>query len=226
MGRRTLLLITSILIAAVGTALIGLYVRGANDRAIGDNAVQKVLVATQPIAAGATLSTADYTLQDRRAADLPSGFLDARSTVAGRAIGPIYKGQILLSQMLTTSDTAVGSHGIAPTQRGITIELQDPERAAGLLEVGSLIDIYSIVNNRVFKDAPVLTSVKVIAIGPANITDAGADTADGTSSGTTGAETIPTTLVGLTLSSPDVVALENAQAKGKLFFAVLPGETK
>jgi hypothetical protein len=33
MGRRTLLLVVSILIAAVGVALVGLYVKGADDRA-------------------------------------------------------------------------------------------------------------------------------------------------------------------------------------------------
>jgi pilus assembly protein CpaB len=35
MGRRTLLLIASILVAALGTALIWLYVQGADNRAAG-----------------------------------------------------------------------------------------------------------------------------------------------------------------------------------------------
>ena len=47
MGRRTLLLIASILIAAVGTALIGLYVRGADNRAQQTEGMVSALVATE-----------------------------------------------------------------------------------------------------------------------------------------------------------------------------------
>ncbi len=220
MGRRTLLLITSILIAAVGTALIGLYVRGANDRAIGDNTVQKVLVASHQIAAGATVGAGDYEVGERRAGDLPSDLLNS-SQVTGRAVGPILKGQILESPMLTTSGAVTGNSGIDPGQVGIVLELQDPERAAGLLKVGSKIDVYSIINNNV-SDPAVLSSVKVIAIGPNNI----ADTADDSAATGDTTDQVPTTLVALTLSDPQVVKVKTAEAKGKLFFAVLPGESK
>src|SRR4051812_11096902 len=58
MGRRTLLLIASILVAAVGTALMGLYVRGADSRAQQTEGMVDALVATTTIAAGPSLETA------------------------------------------------------------------------------------------------------------------------------------------------------------------------
>ena len=52
MGRRTLLLIASILVAALGTALIWLYVQGADKRAAAGTAQVQVLVAANTVRAG------------------------------------------------------------------------------------------------------------------------------------------------------------------------------
>src|ERR687883_506893 len=52
MGRRTLLLIASILVAALGTALIWLYVQGAEARAQAGEAQVKLMVATQDVQPG------------------------------------------------------------------------------------------------------------------------------------------------------------------------------
>jgi pilus assembly protein CpaB len=219
MGRRTLLLITSILIAAVGTALIGLYVRGANDRAIGDNTVRKVLVAQAPVAGGVTPDLSNFTLQDRRAADLPADFLDSTDQVTGQTVGPIYRGQVLQKAMFSSADSATVTGGIGAGQEGITVELEDPERAAGLLKVGSLIDIFSIINKKV-SDPPVVQSAKVIGIGAVHV-----DSSDDASTNSN-AETLPSTLVALTLSRVDIGLVKTAEARGKLFFAVLPGQAK
>ncbi len=53
MGRRTLLLITSVLLAAVGTAFVAVYVRGADNRATEGQALGSYVVAVREIAAGA-----------------------------------------------------------------------------------------------------------------------------------------------------------------------------
>ena len=58
MARRTLLLVAAVVVAAVGTALIFLYVNGVNDRAVADQSPQQVLVAKTQIAAGTTASDA------------------------------------------------------------------------------------------------------------------------------------------------------------------------
>src|SRR4051794_4826700 len=52
MGRRTLLLIASILVGALGTALIWLYVQGADNRAAAGTAQGQVLVAANTVKAG------------------------------------------------------------------------------------------------------------------------------------------------------------------------------
>ncbi len=48
MGRRAALLIAAIVIAAIGTTLVYLYAKQANDRAIAEAKPVKVLVATAP----------------------------------------------------------------------------------------------------------------------------------------------------------------------------------
>src|SRR3954471_19638602 len=58
MNRRTLLMISSILIAAIGTALIGFYVRGVQARAEERLAGVPVLMATRTIPRGMLVSEA------------------------------------------------------------------------------------------------------------------------------------------------------------------------
>ena len=58
MGRRVALLIAAIVIAAIGTTLVYLYAKQANDRAIADAKPVKVLVATALIPAGQTADQA------------------------------------------------------------------------------------------------------------------------------------------------------------------------
>src|SRR3954451_415100 len=58
MARRTLLLIAAVVVAAVGTALIFVYVNGVNARAVADQSPQQVLVAKTQIEAGTTASDA------------------------------------------------------------------------------------------------------------------------------------------------------------------------
>ncbi len=56
MGRRTLLLIASILVAALGTALIWLYVQGADTRAQADTSLVQVWVASKAASPGGTVA--------------------------------------------------------------------------------------------------------------------------------------------------------------------------
>ena len=58
MGRRTILLIAAVVVAAVGTGLIFAYVNGVNDRALADQSPQQVLVAKVTIPSGTTAADA------------------------------------------------------------------------------------------------------------------------------------------------------------------------
>ncbi len=58
MGRRTILLIVAIVVAALGSALVFLYVQGIDDRAIAGQESVEVLTATAVIAAGESIDDA------------------------------------------------------------------------------------------------------------------------------------------------------------------------
>ncbi len=58
MGRRTILLITALVVAALGTVLVFLYVQSADDRAAEGQAQVEVLFATQEIPVGQTSESA------------------------------------------------------------------------------------------------------------------------------------------------------------------------
>jgi pilus assembly protein CpaB len=221
MGRRTLLLITSILIAAVGTALIGLYVRGADSRAVGNASTRSVLVAEAIIPNGATPDTNSYARKDRRVGDLPDDAITDPSQIKGVAVSKILVGQVLQKGMFGSTSAAATS-GIGKDQLGITVELSDPERAAGLLKVDSKIEIFTIPNGGTKKKSvPLLgddgTGVTVIQIGNQRLGSSSTGTANGTA-----AENVPSTLVGLSLSQNDVIKVKDAEANGTLYFAVLP----
>ncbi len=61
MGRRTLLLVAALVVAALGTTGVFLYVNGIDQRAEADYDLVEVLVATTPIAAGTTAQAAQDT---------------------------------------------------------------------------------------------------------------------------------------------------------------------
>ena len=58
MGRRTTLMLVAIVVAALGSTLVFLYVQGINDRAIADQEPVEVLTAKEDIAAGESIDDA------------------------------------------------------------------------------------------------------------------------------------------------------------------------
>jgi hypothetical protein len=215
MGRRTLLLITSVLVAAVGTAFIGLYVRGADNRAAGKVAPLAVLVAQRDTPADTPAQSVKIAPDTRPAEDVPSDPITSPAQLAGKTlISKLYEGQILQSSMF--SATPVARTGIDPDKVGIDVDLSAPERAAGLLTVGAMIRIYTFKEKNGAKTSePVLVKpVEVIQIG--NVQQKTVTDDDGST------EDIPSTVVGLNLAEPDARKVLDAQANTTLYFAVLP----
>src|SRR4051794_7155071 len=58
MGRRTVLMLVAILVAALGSTLVFLYVQGINDRAIADQEPVKILTVTDTISPGESIDDA------------------------------------------------------------------------------------------------------------------------------------------------------------------------
>ena len=99
MGRRTLLLITSILIAAVGTALVAIYVRGADERGPARRRSGGVALAPAP---------ARPPVRSRAAPLRPSGAgVRAGAGVQGGALGPRGGGRRLERVGLGVEDLVV-----------------------------------------------------------------------------------------------------------------------
>jgi pilus assembly protein CpaB len=247
MGRRTLLLIASILIAAVGTALIGIYVRGADARAQANEKQIEVLVAKEDIGSGTTVKTALQTLKFEPATYPRKLFrpgmytgADALTTftaqTAGKtAITKILKGQPIQEQMF--GDQSQASSGtIAKGRMAVAVEMTDPQRAAGLLAPGSTVTIFSTPDQKGASGAAptdvLLEGVKVIAIGENQINSADTPTAGGTTAGgTTGrlakaasnSDEVPSTVVTLDLNKDQAGKVINADANGDLYFGITQG---
>lgn len=210
MGRRTLLLITSILVAAVGTALIGLYVRGADTRAEGRQLQQTVLVASADIPAGTAVDSGAFKVrtEQRTVTSLPVGAMADLSPVAKLSTtSKIYLNQVIQQEMFSTA-SGVTTAGISPNDIGITVDLQDPARAAGLLKLGSKVTIFATPKGGK-KSVVLLPGITVIQIGNER------------AGGSTGSsEDVPSTIVGLDVTVSQAELIKDAEAGGSLYFGV------
>src|ERR1044072_136731 len=146
MGRRTLLLIASILVAALGTALIWLYVQGADTRAVASETQVPVYVATRSVAVGQPLDRSVAVvkqLPQSLVAPLNSELVRSPSQLQGYAKTDITAGLPLLASQISTAQTAPApAVALDPNKIAIQMSLPDPQRLAGLLQPGSLIRIY------------------------------------------------------------------------------------
>jgi pilus assembly protein CpaB len=197
MGRRTLLLIASILVAALGTALVWLYVQGADARAQEGQALVTAYVLTTKVPAG---TTADDVFRAAAPKKLPAGVaanaLTSPQQVAGRVlIDPASTGQILVASLFgtATSSGATAGRGI------ITISISDPHRVPAQLTPGSHVAVYALGG----KDGLRMVSddIKVISIGSTKQTASG------------GTSAVPVTIVGFDASPEQAVQLAQIEAR-------------
>ncbi len=173
MGRRTLLLIASILVAAVGTALIGLYVRGADDRARQNVESTNALVALTEIPANSTPGGTEYGTASRVRGELPRDVVTDADQIKGmKAVTTILPGQVLQQQMFSTEGNTTEANVVSKGYVGVAFDLGDPERVAGLLTPGSWVYVYatdkpggSAKPNLIKPVFGYDTQIKVLAIG-------------------------------------------------------------
>ncbi len=232
MGRRTLLLITSILLAAVGTALIAVYVKGADSRAEKNQKLISVHVVRQPIPAGTSVSQAlgsgSITSALRRVADLPAGYvtdLNPLTKANDVTSTTLLTGQVLQSGMFGSAASTVGaSVGIDKGQIGAAFQLSDPERVAGTLQPGMYVAVFQVPSRG--KAKVLLNSVKVIKVGAESTasSDSTATTTSSSSSDTT-ADQVPRTIITFSIPPGDDAQMLTAQRDGELALGVLPDTT-
>jgi pilus assembly protein CpaB len=208
MDRRKVLLIVAALVAALGTAVVFLYVRGADSRADQKFAAKQVLVANAAISPGETLAAAKQSgkieMKTVTSGSLVPGFVTDLSALDDKdvALTTIYPGeQILRSKFGATAATGTSSLTIPGKQIAISINLDDPNRVAGFLNPGSRVAIFATTGGdpKHAKTRILLPDVTVIGVGTTTVVST--TTTDPTGAQTT--EQLPRTLLTLGLNQSD-----------------------
>lgn len=148
MDRRRLLLILAVFVAVIGTALVFLYVQGADKRAGDKFDNVSVLKATKDIAAGETydsaLAAGKISSQDVPRNQLNAGYQTSTSALDGKiASVPIFAGQQIIASQF--GDTVAATSSALPIPKGmiaISVNLTDPDRVAGNIQNGSTVAIF------------------------------------------------------------------------------------
>jgi pilus assembly protein CpaB len=229
MGRRTLLVIASILVAAVGTAMIWAYVSSADARARENWRLVDVLTATAAIPAGTPVGSLveQVELSSVPAKVAPTKRITSLAQVAGQSTTvPILAGQYLVQGQFTADIASA----VPENRMGVGIELGDPQRVAGLLHPGSRVAIYWLpvaggsgsAGDGGKTAAPsgvqlLLPEVTVLALGDTTVIrdKDGVPAQEGTQGG------VSTGLVTLDVVGPQATRLLLAQHTGSVWFTVL-----
>jgi pilus assembly protein CpaB len=228
-GRRVALLISAIVIAAIGTTLVYLYAKNANDRALADQNPVSVLVATQTISAGTTAQQAldAGSLAIRRVAskDAPPTAVGNAAALQGQvALGTIFTDQQIVTAMFGSAANAGTTDLQIP--KGLiaaSFSFQDPNRVAGFLQAGSKVAVFltSAAGNSSGETQTklLLARVQILAVGATTITPA----VDPTKANP---EAPPRALMTLALTQRDAEKLVHAQTLGDLYLGLLSDSSK
>jgi len=243
MDRRRLLLILAVFVAVIGTALVFLYVKGADKRANNQYDNVSVLKATSNIAAGETydsaLSAGKMSLQPVPKNQLIEGYQTTTTALKGK----IASSQIYAGQQIITSQWGDGSNVSATTNlpipkgmMAISVQLTDPDRVAGNVYAGSRIALFvsgmggpghpvqAPTAGKGDETALMLPNVLVLNVGdPAQSTSTTTAT-DGTST----TETLPKTLLTLAVTQAEAqkIILVAKTDPSHITFALLTDTSK
>jgi hypothetical protein len=218
MGRRTLLLISSVLLAAVGTAIVAVYVRQADDRATRDQATAAFVVAGRAIEEGTVLSAEDVTTRLMRVNDqLPTTATSLDEVVGKRVTSDVLPETTIDTRLLALAGAEVDDAAVRQGELGVNVLLQDPNRAVSLLGVGSWVRVFTLRDEGA---RPLVDEARVISIG-ASVESSTAEGPDGENS--VGSSTVPAAVVGLSVPEEQAQAIMTAQMRGQpTYFAVIP----
>jgi pilus assembly protein CpaB len=223
MGRRTILLIVAALIAALGSAMVFLYVRGADDRATEAQAPVQVLKAVAQINPGETLD------QAQAAGKIELGTVPRAQVLPG-AVNSIegIGAQVALSSVFPNEQIIAGKFGspgeqelltLPDGQIAISVTLSDTGRVAGFVVPGDEVAIF--LNGDIGGGNTgvrlLLPRVKVIAIGSTTVIS----TTTTTPGGAQTTEQLPRTLFTLAVDQKDAEKIMLAATTGELSFGYL-----
>jgi pilus assembly protein CpaB len=235
MGRRTVLMLVAILVAALGSTLVFLYVQGINDRAIADQEPVKILTVTDTITPGESIDEAQNAgkivlTEIPKANVLPEAMTSTEALQGQLALTTIYPGEQLLPAKFGAN--ANSSNLTIPKEKlGFSFQLTDYDRVAGFVQPGSHVAIFVCTTNpKAAADESdlacagvrlLLADVEVIAAGSTSLITK--TTTDETGAQTT--EEIPKAILTLALSQKDAEKAILADRNGDLTFGLMTDDS-
>lgn len=222
MGRRTVLLVAALVVAALGTTMVFLYVNGVNNRADAKQNPVRVQVAKHVIHPGTTVQEAinasDFDTKTISNADAVPGAISDLTPIKGLAANTtIYPGDQITPDKFGKPED-INTLDIPAGKLALAVKLDDPAQAAGFVDAGSNIAIF-------YTAAPakgvaqeqtrlLIPQVKVLAIGNKTAVPLPA---------TSGAEatSVPPTILTLAVNQKDYQRITFASTHGRLNLAML-----
>lgn len=230
MSRRSVLLLLATVVAVIGTALVFLYVRNADNRAIEQFDTVDVLTAVETIEAGETIEAAQSSGKIQISAvpqqQVLDGALDSTETLAGQvAVTSIFPGeQIIASKFGGQVDTAVLA--IPKGMQAVSVDLTDPSRVAGFVNPGSEVSVFHVQAEGPFEDEHrvrlLLDRVLVLGVGSTSSVTKTTTTTDGAET----TQEIPQTLLTLAVTQEDAERVVWSYTHGKLALGLLTDDSK
>jgi pilus assembly protein CpaB len=231
MARRTILLCVAVVVAALGTAMIVLYVQGIDARAAEGQTRVSVLTATAKIKPGETVADAQAAGKLAKTEvvrdDMMEGALSSTASIEDQvSLGTVFPGQQIISQQFG----AAGSQEtltIPDDKLAISVELTDPARVAGFVNPGSEVAIFASGDPEMYKPdgstvklSPytrlLLPNVEVIGVGDTSMASRTTTSGDGKQT----TEEIPRTILTVAVDQEQAERLIYAARNGDLAFAL------
>lgn len=225
MDRRRILLVVAVLVAALGSALVFLYTKGADTRAEKKFDTVEVLEATATIDPGEKFEDAQAAGKLALKAVSKDALLDGYQTTTDSlggtvSLGTIYPGEQIISAKWGVSAAVQSSLQIPDGMMASSVNLTDPGRVAGFVNPGSEVAVFlSGTDQQTGQPFTRLLLDRVTVLGVGSTTPVSTTTTDQSGASTT--EQLPRTLITLALNQQQVEKVTYGASNGELSFALL-----
>ena len=224
MGRRTVLLVAALVVAALGTTMVFLYVNGVNDKAIAKQNPVRVLVAKQLIPAGTSVQDANdaaaFVSKTISSDSVVAGALSATTGLAGKVtLATIYPGEQIIPQKFGDPGD-ISTLVVPPGKLAISVQLDDPAQVAGFVDAGTEVAIFATVpvakGGGGDETRLLLPKAQVLAIGSKTAVPQATTSTSGTEQ-----DTVPTTILTIAVDQNDYQRVLFASTHGRLNLGLL-----
>ena len=230
MDRRRILLVVAVLVAALGSALVFLYTKGADTRAEEKFDTVEVLEATAVIAPGETFEDAQaagkLALQAVAKDALLDGYQTTSDSLSGTvSLGTIYPGEQIISAKWGQSAAVASALQIPDENMAASVNLTDPARVAGFVNPGSQVAVFwtGVDQRHRPRRSPRFCSTRVTVLGVGSTTPVSTTTTDESGASTT--EQLPRTLLTLSLTQAQTQKVLLGASTGELAFGLLTDQS-